>query len=330
MRIRIVENEGWIVKRTACALSVLNSLLKTTSCNINAKKSKKYLDDYNEKCNFTIRTHSQDLGGYNGEIEEINENNLNNVLYHYVAKHLYAVFDFKPLEASVLVPGREAENAIKVYPSAGGIREAEYLVQKGDEYRRLKINEAKGYNDKAIFRSQMADKLMGEILSSKIVSHVIIHLVPYRQLREGFLENVVEEGLGNGTQEILKSFIDLVRQDYIDAPFHKGIGEVLNDNWRDQILKRYQEQNQSFSEASSIIADESDIEKLREQPPEEGHIERLPILKQLPEESHIGRLLEEGGIDGSDITKLPKEGVVINIEQLLKGKGVKVLRNIYI
>ncbi|BET30918.1 hypothetical protein wCauBTS_15250 [Wolbachia pipientis] len=292
LRIRIVNNEGYIVKRTACVLSVLNSLLKTTSYNINEKESKKYLDDYNEKCNSTIRTHSQDLGNYNGKI---NKNNLNDVLYNHVAKHLYEVFDFKPLEKRVLAPRREAGDAIKVYPSAGGIREAEYLVQEGDEYRRLKINEAKGYNDKAIFRSGMANKLIGKILSSKIVSHVIIHLVPYRYLKDGFMESAVEEGLGNGMQEVLNSFINLVQQDYINAPFHERIGEVLNDDWVNRTLEKYQEQNQSFSEASSIIVDES-------------HTKKLP---------------GEGGIDGSDITALPKEGVVTNIEQLLKGEGVK-------
>ncbi|WP_265041649.1 OTU domain-containing protein [Wolbachia endosymbiont (group B) of Melanostoma mellinum] len=292
LRIRIVNNEGYIVKRTACVLSVLNSLLKTTSYNINEKESKKYLDDYNEKCNSTIRTHSQDLGNYNGKI---NKNNLNDVLYNHVAKHLYEVFDFKPLEKRVLAPRREAGDAIKVYPSAGGIREAEYLLQEGDEYRRLKINEAKGYNDKAIFRSGMANKLIGKILSSKIVSHVIIHLVPYRYLKDGFMESAVEEGLGNGMQEVLNSFINLVQQDYINAPFHERIGEVLNDDWVNRTLEKYQEQNQSFSEASSIIVDES-------------HTKKLP---------------GEGGIDGSDITELPKEGVVTNIEQLLKGEGVK-------
>ncbi|WP_353271613.1 hypothetical protein [Wolbachia endosymbiont (group A) of Rhorus exstirpatorius] len=296
LRIRIVNNEGYIVKRTACALSVLNSLLKTTSYNINEKESKKYLDDYNEKCNSTIRTHSQDLGNYNGKI---NKNNLNDVLYNHVAKHLYEVFDFKPLEKRVLAPRREAGDAIKVYPSAGGIREAEYLVQEGDEYRRLKINEAKGYNDKAIFRSGMANKLIGKILSSKIVSHVIIHLVPYRYLKDGFMESAVEEGLGNGMQKILKSFIDLVQQDYINAPFHERIGEVLNDDWVNRTLEKYQEQNQSFSEASSIIIEESDTKR----PP------------------------EEGGIDETHIEKLPREGGVSDIEQRLKGKGIK--ENIY-
>ncbi|KAB2977699.1 hypothetical protein LBW99_06175 [Wolbachia endosymbiont of Nasonia oneida] len=290
LRIRIVNNEGYIVKRTAYALSVLDSLLETT--NINSKESKKYLDDYNEKCNSTIRTHSQDLGNYNGKI---NKNNLNDVLYNHVAKHLYEVFDFKPLEKRVLAPRREAEDAIKVYPSARGKRGVEYSVQEGDKYRKLKVREAKDYNDKAIFRSGMADKLIGEILSSKIVSHVIIHLVPYGQLREGFIENAVEEGLGNGMQEILNSFINLVRLDYIDAPFHEEIGEVLNNDWVKEILERYQEQNQSFSEASSIIVDESDTKK----PP------------------------KEGGINESHIEKLPKEGVVSDIEQRLKGKGVK-------
>lgn len=51
----------------------------------------------------------------------------------------------------------------------------------------------------------MANKLIGKILSSKIVSHVIIHLVPYRYLKDGFMESAVEEGLGNGMQKILKS-----------------------------------------------------------------------------------------------------------------------------
>lgn len=316
LRIRIVNNEGYIVKRTAHALSTLNSLLNVTSYNFDVQEAQKYLNYYNNRYDFAIRTHDQDLNNYN---QKIGEDNLNNALYYHVAKHLYAVFDFKPLEASVLAPKRGTGNAIKVYPSAGGIREAEYLVQEGDEYRGLKINEAKGYNDKAIFRSQMADKLMGEILSSKIVSHVIIHLVPYRQLREGFLENVVEEGLGNGMQETLKSFIDLVRQDYINAQFHGGIDNVLNNDWVEEILKRYQEQNKSFSGASSIIVDESHTKKLPgeggidesyiEKPPEEGGID----------ESYIEKLPEEGDIGKSYIEKLPKKGGVSDIEQRLKG-----------
>ncbi|WP_353289403.1 hypothetical protein [Wolbachia endosymbiont (group A) of Paraperithous gnathaulax] len=297
-RIRIVNNEGYIVKRTVYALTVLNSLLDVTSYSFDVQEAQKYLNDYNNRYDFAIRTHSQGLGDYN---KEISRDNLNNVLYHHIAKHLYAVFDFKPLEERVLTPRQKGEeNTIKVYPSATETETRMYSIQQGNEYRESQINSAKGYNNTAVFRlqrdgKQMDDKLMGEILSSKIVPHVIIHLVPYRQLREGFLENIVEEGLGNGTQEILKSFIDLVRQDYIGAPFHGRIGEVLSNDWVKEILERYQEQNKSFSEASSIIVDESHTKK----PP------------------------GEGGIDGSDIIKLPKEGVVSDIEQRLKGKGVK-------
>ncbi|WP_264686245.1 OTU domain-containing protein [Wolbachia endosymbiont (group B) of Polyommatus icarus] len=306
LRIRIVNNEGYIVKRTAYALSVLDSLLGTT--NINAKKSEKYLDDYNEKCNFTIRAHSQDLDNYN---EKINKNNLNDVLYNHVAKHLYAVFDFKPLERRVLAPRQEGEqNTIEVYPSATEMRTGKYSIQEGNNYRESQINSAKGYNDKAVFRSEMADKLIGEILSSKIVSHVIIHLVPYEQLKEGFIEMEMEmeEGLGNGMQKILESFIDLVRQDYINAPFHERIVEVLNDDWVNRTLEKYQEQNQSFSEASSMIVDESHTKKS----PGGGSID----------ESRTKKPPGDGDIDGIGITKLSKEVVVVNIEQHLKIKDI--------
>lgn len=304
LRIRIVNNEGYIVKRTAYALSVLDSLLGTT--NINAKKSEKYLDDYNEKCNFTIRAHSQDLSDYN---ERINKNNLNDVLYNHVAKHLYAVFDFKPLERRVLAPRQEGEqNTIEVYPSATEMRTGKYSIQEGNNYRESQTNSAKGYNDKAVFRSEMADKLIGEILSSKIVSHVIIHLVPYEQLKEGFIEMEMEEGLGNGMQKILESFIDLVRQDYIGASFHEEIGEVLNDNWVRQILERYKKQNQSFSEASSMIVDES-------------HTKKSPGGSSI-DESRTKKPPGDGDIDGIGITKLSKEAVVVNIEQHLKIKDI--------
>ncbi|WP_264687014.1 OTU domain-containing protein [Wolbachia endosymbiont (group B) of Rhopobota naevana] len=252
-RIRIVNNEGNIVKRTTCALSVLDSLLEVT--NINAKKSEKYLDDYNEKCNFTIRAHSQDLGNYN---EKINKNNLNDVLYNHVAKHLYAVFDFKPLEERVLAKkDKEKEKTIEVYPSSSGPEIEMYSIQKGNEYRAPQVRYAKGYNNRAIFRSQMTEQQIRDVLSSKIIPHVIVHLVPYRGLKEGFIENV-GEGLGSGMKEILNSFINLVRQDYIGAQFHEGIREVLNDNWVKQMLEKYQEQNKSFLNASSLVADEEE------------------------------------------------------------------------
>lgn len=275
-RIRIVDNEGWIIKRTACALSVLNSLLKAT--NINAGESEEYLDSYNGKCDFAIITHGQDLSDYN---QEISIDNLNNVLYHHVAKHLYEVFDFKPLEASVLAPRRGTEDAIKVYPSARGKRGVEYSVQEGDQYRRLKINEAKGYNDKTIFRSQMTNQQIGKILSSKIIPHIIIHLVSYRQLMAGIArKDVVKEGLGDGVQEILNSFINLVRRDYIGAPFHEGIGEVLNEDWVKQITKRYEEQDQSFLDSSSLVVDESDIKEQPEKEMQAGSSDTGESLKE--------------------------------------------------
>lgn len=250
LRIRIVNNEGSIVKRTASALSTLNSLLSAESDGFDVQK----LNDYNEKYNFAIKIGATDLTNYN---QIINKDNLCEVLYYHVAKHLYAVFDFKPLEAKVLAPRQRGDETIKVYPSSTSATTADYSVQEGKDYRELQVNSAKGYNDKAMFRSKMDNQQMQNILSSKIISHVIIHLMPYEQLRTGFIGNATEEELESGTLKVLDSFITLVRQDYINAPFYKDIAEVLNDNWAAQILKRYKEQDESFFGESSMVVDGS-------------------------------------------------------------------------
>lgn len=186
--IRIVDNERATVKKVAKILKIIDLLVihKLTSVSHKTvKEDSEHQKEYNEKYNFKVNEQNLKCQDQYNEDIDINSNLMDIFQYH-IAKHLYSVFDFKPLEQNVLVPKQtEDERTITLYPSATGIKTAEYSVQDGKQYRELQYNSRKGYNDDAIFRVEMSNDDTINALKNKVVNHIIISLLPFKELEIG-------------------------------------------------------------------------------------------------------------------------------------------------
>lgn len=226
--IRIVDNEGSIVKKTAKVLKIIDLLVTHKLTSVSHKTEKEDLEhqkEYNEKYNFKVNEQNLKCQDKYNEDIDINSN-LMDVFQYHIAKHLYSVFDFKPLEQNVLVPKQKEDDIITVYPSAHGIKTAEYAVHSGEEYRASQYNSRKGYNDDAIFRVDMSNDDTINVLKDKVVNHVIISLLPFKELEIGcvFDEAQCERAT------ILQAFCELVKVRYATESMIQ-----LDDQWIDEV-----------------------------------------------------------------------------------------------
>lgn len=256
--IRIVNNEGAIVKRAAKALDIINSLISSKRDTDDlTEEIRKQQDQYNTKYDFNIKIGSVKLTKYNTKIDF--NNNLHDIFQFHVAKHLYSVFDFKPLEIKILAPRQkgDAHNTIAVYPSASGTTTAQYSVQEGKIYRELQYNARKGYNDNAIFRSNMDNNTIKDILQKKVINHITISLIPFKELKVGCTINDSQEGM----KEIFNTFLTLVQNDYKDSKDCNGKTIMLDKQWKEQITNEYVKYNESINitGASEPIIDNYEI-----------------------------------------------------------------------
>ena len=92
--IRIVDNEGAIVKNAAKALSTIDLLLGSANTKLTTEINE-YIQEYNSKFNSKIIVNIATKNDYEKDFDEAN---YKDIIPHHVAKHLYSVFDFKPLE----------------------------------------------------------------------------------------------------------------------------------------------------------------------------------------------------------------------------------------
>ncbi|KIJ88784.1 hypothetical protein [Rickettsia asembonensis] len=247
--IRIVDNEGATVKKVAKVLKIISLLVKRELTSISHKTEKedeKYQKEYNEKYNFKVNEQNlkcQDK--YNEEIDI--KSNLMDMFQYHIAKHLYSVFDFKPLEQKVLVPKQQVGNEIiTVYPSASGKKTAEYSVQDGKQYRELQYNSRKGYNDDAIFRMEMSNEDTINALKNKVVNHIIISLLPFRELEIGCMFDKAQCERAT----ILQAFCELVKVRYATESMIQ-----LDDKWIDEIQNECSRYFEDLLGESEIIED---------------------------------------------------------------------------
>lgn len=218
-RIRIVDCEGNGVRKTIEALKLLVTIIVKYNDKQNYSSE---VNEYNTK-NPTLRL-SDDSAPKQSKIEFIASCNkeldiasdvAKQIPYH-IAKLLYFVFDFKPLEIDVFVPStlKELSDAsitkVKVFPSSAGPRQASYIIKDGAEYRQDQKNAAKGYNKNTTFRDEVLDLAL---LARKVVDHIFITIKSFEALKYGI------EGSENSSQKgFLQAFSTLIAHDYkIDA-----------------------------------------------------------------------------------------------------------------
>jgi hypothetical protein len=122
------------------------------------------------------------------------------------------VFDFKPLEQSVLAPTKEAKEddpRLNLYSSATGKVKVPYSITDGKAYRANMISKAKGYNQKVKFRGEEIDQ---DFLAGKAVEMVGLAIKTFDNLNHGFVESSSEKGIL--PKKILSAFTELLTMDY--------------------------------------------------------------------------------------------------------------------
>lgn len=177
IKIRIVNNEGSVVRTTNLALNCLNDILGNSITGLIDDKTMK---NYNKKYNNDIFIDNNNLEIFN---KCLNLENLDNIKYH-IAKHLYFVFDYKKLEDKVFIKVNDKyfyDNnlCLKVYENAKSEINCDYTLLDGEYYREQSIINAKNnkkYVKNVIFRKNVTD-ISDDEYEKDIVSNHIINIV---------------------------------------------------------------------------------------------------------------------------------------------------------
>lgn len=208
-RIRIVDNEGFKVKESIKALSLLDTIIKKYNAKVDNSND---LGNYNLKYNFKLKlTNSAPqltLKPYN---TTLTVENLKTTTHYHIAKILYRIFDFKPLECKVFVTIEKTSvpaNAVQVLELATGNNKKIYTIKDGKAYRKAAKDKAKGYNKDATFRSEETDvQLLAELASN----HINFCKLPFIYFSYGFTD---KEYSTNYIPIIKQAFFELLASDY--------------------------------------------------------------------------------------------------------------------
>lgn len=144
-KIRIVDNEGSVVKHSFKALESLNDLMKMQELNVSK------LSEYNAK----YKANKLSFKLQKCHTAKLTKDNFKTNCSHHVAKYLYAMFDFKPLEPEVLIPCNKKDSQLKAYKSAGGKNLTDFCIIDGKQYRAEQVTiaqKSKKYNKQVEFR----------------------------------------------------------------------------------------------------------------------------------------------------------------------------------
>lgn len=260
-RVRVVNNEGSIVQKVTKALSKLDNIIKLIQKGKFDLAAKEAVDKkgYNVKYNVQLKLTS-DISAYkNYDYDKIKSKlkmynddlvpsgALGESISFHVAKQLYHVFDYKPLEEYVFVPSLKGAKIVEIYPSASGKKEALYDIVDGKVYRAEQENAIRtgDYNKEVVLRTEVAQDI--ELLARKTIEHMFICMLPYKAFTEGF-----QVDSGNLTLLIFRNFIELVALDYDieEETFAKTV-DVVNDKviFKESFFMDYA----SGSESSEVI-----------------------------------------------------------------------------
>ncbi len=211
--IRIVNNEGHKVNWTIEALTRLSKIIEVANnCIDDSNLELQEAVDVYKEYNFTLKlanlTDTKKLKPYN---QELKADNVITATHYHIAKALYNIFDYTALEKFVLVPASKKEKKpIEVYDSAGTKTLVSYYITSGAEHREKELVKPKGYNKKAVFRTEETD--LG--LLAKLATY---HVYFCKQLFSAFETGFVETRLASDCRyitNILKAFTSLLIIDY--------------------------------------------------------------------------------------------------------------------
>lgn len=263
LMIRIVKNEGDIIKKSIAIFKLLNDTLKNVCTYKQLEEQAKLNDKQEEEKQFLQLTIEKDIKNYDSLnlffekrlstpiiIEEKDstiddsffKQQLNFLDCRYpadIANILYLIFDFKPLEKVVFAPSN-SKDEIKVYPSSKELKIATYELQLGDKYREAQIESIKDgdYNKKARFRTKITFDEEINILADKIIEHLTIALSAFEYFREGsilikdkFAKQVKKDYKANYSLEQTEQFDKLFDEYFNNATIKvTGIGFFENSD----------------------------------------------------------------------------------------------------
>lgn len=85
--------------------------------------------------------------------------------------------------------------------------------------------------------------LYKDILQKKVITHIIISLIPFKGLKTGCTINDSQEGM----KEIFNAFLELVQNDYKNTKDCHGKTITLDNQWKKQINSEYVKYNESIN-----------------------------------------------------------------------------------
>ncbi|WP_425360627.1 hypothetical protein [Candidatus Tisiphia endosymbiont of Ceraclea dissimilis] len=103
----------------------------------------------------------------------------------------------------------------------------------------------------------MDNNTIKDILQKKVINHITISLIPFKELKVGCTINDSQEGM----KEIFNTFLTLVQNDYKDSKDCNGKTIMLDKQWKEQIANEYVKYNESINitGASEPIIDNYEI-----------------------------------------------------------------------
>lgn len=215
-KIRVVEDEGALVKATIESLNKISEIIQLLHDNLD-RAAAKQIRAYN---NF-LETRKV-LQGYDTELKiespNVNQKQLiSDLVEKQIPCHLYHVFDFKPLEKKVFVPLSTKGvpmSPITVYDKTG---EVLYCFMKSKDYR--------GQLDTKSFREN------AEFLAHKVVDHVAVSILAFF--------NFIDKNLN---LQLLKAFSQKIAQQYHFAE-------------TEQYAQQYQQHSKNYYKEYDIFND---------------------------------------------------------------------------
>ncbi len=226
-RIRIVNNEGPMVKKIIKALETINKIIVNFNYIVDNTDNIEY---YHNNCNVELKTPKSSDKSIMGELKKYNqqliEHEIEALCHYHIAKLLYFVFDFKPLEEKVFVSAQKSYSSasakVQVFLFADGSKSAEYCIKDGKTYREDQINDAKGYNKEVIFRSETLDQYL---LAKKALDHVYTSIMSFSSFINGFNNNE------SYPKSILEAFSKLVAYDHkiLFGSFFKEVNSICKN-----------------------------------------------------------------------------------------------------
>lgn len=182
-RIRIVKDEGAVVKATIACLKKISQIVQLLDSNFydTAQESINYYNNTLVKERKVLKEYTEQLilPNLSNTLKEQKTVVIDKLYTQNIPFHLYHVFDFKPLEAKVFVPIPKTKEYI---PSS-------LVYVKGEETQKYYFQDGKDYRCKPCKEVQLLRNDI-KFLAHKVVDHVITSILAFFDFQKGHSDNL--------------------------------------------------------------------------------------------------------------------------------------------